>query len=91
MAARVEALCGGRPNHIWNRESCRLQHPGHNSSDNSNDFNPLWVGDTIYSSLGPEWTCDRFRLRHKSQQVKQIVKTTAWTSSPLRHLRCRHL
>jgi tricorn protease len=42
--------------------------------DNSNDFNPMWVGDTIYFLSDRNGPVTLFAYDIKSQQVKQIVK-----------------
>src|SRR6267143_1016301 len=42
--------------------------------DNSNDFNPMWVGDTIYFLSDRNGPVTLFAFDVKSQQVKQIVK-----------------
>jgi tricorn protease len=42
--------------------------------DNSNDFNPMWVGETIYFLSDRNGPVTLFAYDLKSQQVKQIVK-----------------
>jgi tricorn protease len=42
--------------------------------DNSNDFNPMWVGDTIYFLSDRDGPVTVFSYDLKSQLVKQIVK-----------------
>lgn len=42
--------------------------------DNSNDFNPMWVGDTIYFLSDRNGPNTLFAYDIKSQQVKEIVK-----------------
>ena len=42
--------------------------------DNSNDFNPMWVGDTIYFLSDRNGPVTLFAYDIKSQQVQQIVK-----------------
>jgi tricorn protease len=42
--------------------------------ENSNDFNPMWVGDTIYFLSDRNGPVTLFAYDVKSQQVKQIVK-----------------
>ena len=42
--------------------------------DNSNDFNPMWVGDTIYFLSDRNGPVTLFAYDTKSQQVKQVVK-----------------
>ncbi|MGC0778240.1 MAG: hypothetical protein WCD68_13615, partial [Candidatus Acidiferrum sp.] len=42
--------------------------------ENSNDFNPMWVGDTIYFLSDRNGPVTLFAYDIKSQQVKQIVK-----------------
>lgn len=42
--------------------------------ENSNDFNPMWVGDTIYFLSDRKGPVTLFAYDIKSQQVKQIVK-----------------
>ncbi|MBZ5655661.1 MAG: PDZ domain-containing protein [Acidobacteriia bacterium] len=42
--------------------------------DNSNDFNPMWVGDTIYFLSDRNGAVTLFVYDLQSQQVKQVVK-----------------
>ncbi len=42
--------------------------------DNSNDFNPLWIGDTIYFLSDRDGPVTLFAYDVKSQQVKPVVK-----------------
>jgi tricorn protease len=42
--------------------------------ENSNDFNPMWVGDTIYFLSDRNGPVALFAYDVKSQQVKQIIK-----------------
>jgi tricorn protease len=42
--------------------------------DNSNDFNPMWVGDTIYFLSDRNGPVTLFSYDLKSRQVKQVVK-----------------
>jgi len=42
--------------------------------DNSNDFNPMWVGDTIYFLSDRSGPVTVFAYDIKSQQVRQVVK-----------------
>jgi len=42
--------------------------------DNSNDFNPMWVGDTVYFLSDRNGPVTLFSYDVKSQQVKQVVK-----------------
>jgi tricorn protease len=42
--------------------------------DNSNDFNPMWVGDTIYFLSDRNGPVTLFAYNTKSKQVKQVVK-----------------
>jgi len=42
--------------------------------DNSNDFNPMWVGDTIYFLSDRNGPVRLFAYDVKSQEVKQLVK-----------------
>ena len=42
--------------------------------DNSNDFNPMWVGDTIYFLSDRSGPVALFAYDTKSREVKQVVK-----------------
>ena len=42
--------------------------------DNSNDFNPMWVGDTVYFLSDRNGAVTLFAYNTKSKQVKQLVK-----------------
>lgn len=42
--------------------------------DNSNDFNPMWVGDTVYFLSDRNGPVTLFAYDIKSQRVKEIVK-----------------
>src|SRR6266568_4957033 len=42
--------------------------------DNSNDFNPMWVGDTVYFLSDRNGPVTVFAYDTKSKQVKQVVK-----------------
>ena len=44
--------------------------------DNSNDFNPVWVGDTIYFLSDRNGPVTLFAYDTKSQQVKQVVQNS---------------
>jgi tricorn protease len=46
--------------------------------NNSNDFNPLWVGDTIYFLSDRNGPVTLFSYDLKSGEVKQIVKNTGF-------------
>jgi tricorn protease len=42
--------------------------------DNSNDFNPMWVGDTVYFLSDRNGPVSLFAYDTKSKQVKQVIK-----------------
>jgi len=44
--------------------------------DNSNDFNPMWVGDTVYFLSDRNGSITLFAYDTKSKQVKQIVQNS---------------
>src|SRR5712691_5877161 len=44
--------------------------------DNSNDFNPMWVGDTIYFLSDRNGPVSLFAYDTKSKQVTEVVKNT---------------
>jgi tricorn protease len=44
--------------------------------DNSNDFNPMWVGDTVYFLSDRNGPITLFAYDTKSQQVKQVVQNS---------------
>jgi tricorn protease len=44
--------------------------------DNSNDFNPMWVGDTVYFLSDRNGPITLFAYDTKSQQVKQLVQNS---------------
>jgi tricorn protease len=46
--------------------------------ENSNDFNPMWVGDTVYFLSDRNGPVTLFAYDVKSQQVKQLVKNNGF-------------
>jgi len=44
--------------------------------DNSNDFNPMWVGDTVYFLSDRNGPITLFAYDTKSKQVKQVVQNS---------------
>ena len=53
--------------------------------DNSNDFNPMWVGDRIYFLSDREGPVDVVLLRHEDQEGHARHREPwAWTSNRLR-------
>ncbi len=46
--------------------------------DNSNDFNPMWVGDTIYFLSDRKGPVALFAYDTKSKQVKQLVQNSGF-------------
>jgi tricorn protease len=65
---------GGQTKPIWiaNLNDSRVE--AKIPRENSNDFNPMWVGDTIYFLSDRNGPVTLFSYDVKTQQVKQIVK-----------------
>jgi tricorn protease len=65
---------GGQTKSIWIASLADSSIQAIIPRDNSNDFNPMWVGDTIYFLSDRYGPVTLFAFDLKSQQVKQIVK-----------------
>jgi tricorn protease len=67
---------GGQTKPIWiaslNDSSVTAKIP----RDNSNDFNPMWVGDTIYFLSDRRGPVALFAYDTKSKQVRQVVQNS---------------
>jgi len=65
---------GGQTKPIWIANLADSSIAAKIPRENSNDFNPMWVGDTIYFLSDRNGPVTLFAYDIKSQQVKQIVK-----------------
>ncbi len=65
---------GGQTKPIWIANLTDSNVDAKIPRDNSNDFNPMWVGDTIYFLSDRNGPVTLFSYDVKTQQVKQIVK-----------------
>jgi len=65
---------GGQTKPIWIANLADSSIEAKIPRENSNDFNPMWVGDTIYFLSDRNGPVTLFAYDIKSQQVKQIVK-----------------
>ena len=65
---------GGQTKPIWIAKLSDSSIEAKIPRDNSNDFNPMWVGDTIYFLSDRNGPITLFAYDIKSQQVKQLVK-----------------
>ena len=65
---------GGQTKPIWIANLADSSIQATIPRDNSNDFNPMWVGDTIYFLSDRNGPVTLFAYDIKSQQVKQVVK-----------------
>ncbi len=65
---------GGQTKPIWIANLADSSIQATIPRDNSNNFNPMWVGDTIYFLSDRNGPVTLFAYDVKSQQVKQIVK-----------------
>jgi tricorn protease len=65
---------GGQTKPIWIANLADSSIQATIPRDNSNDFNPMWIGDTIYFLSDRNGPVTLFAYDIKSQQVKQIVK-----------------
>ncbi|HVH70744.1 MAG TPA: PDZ domain-containing protein, partial [Candidatus Dormibacteraeota bacterium] len=65
---------GGQTKPIWIANLSDSSVEGKIPRENSNDFNPMWVGDTIYFLSDRNGPVTLFFYDMKSQQVKQSVK-----------------
>jgi len=68
---------GGQTKAIWIASLADSSTQATIPRDNSNDFNPMWVGDTIYFLSDRNGAVTLFSYDLKSQQVKQVVKNDA--------------
>ena len=65
---------GGQTKPIWIANLADSSIAAKIPRENSNDFNPMWVGDTVYFLSDRNGPVTLFAYDIKSQQVKQIVK-----------------
>ncbi|HKI12613.1 MAG TPA: PDZ domain-containing protein [Candidatus Acidoferrum sp.] len=65
---------GGQTKPIWVANLADSSIEAKIPRENSNDFNPMWLGDTIYFLSDRNGPVTLFAYDIKSQQVKQIVK-----------------
>src|SRR5437867_2797732 len=64
---------GGQTKSIWIVNLADSSLEANIPRDNSNDFNPMWVGDTIYFLSDRNGPVALFAYDRKSKQVKQVV------------------
>ena len=65
---------GGQTRPIWIANLADSNIEAKIPRDNSNDFNPMWVGDTVYFLSDRNGPVTLFAYDTKSKQVKQVVK-----------------
>ena len=65
---------GGQTKPIWIADLTDSSVDAKIPRENSNDFNPMWVGDTIYFLSDRNGPVTLFSYDVKTKQVKQIVK-----------------
>jgi tricorn protease len=65
---------GGQSKPIWIANLADSSIQATIPRENSNDFNPMWVGDTVYFLSDRNGPVTLFAYDVKSQQVKQLVK-----------------
>ena len=65
---------GGQMRPIWIANLADSSIEARIPRDNSNDFNPMWVGDTVYFLSDRNGPVTLFAYDTKSKQVKQVVK-----------------
>ena len=65
---------GGQAKPIWIADLSDSSIQAKVPRENSNDFNPMWVGDTVYFLSDRNGSVTLFAYDVKSQQVKQLVK-----------------
>ena len=65
---------GGQTRPIWIANLADSSIEARIPRDNSNDFNPMWVGDTVYFLSDRNGPVTLFAYDTKSKQVKQVVK-----------------
>ena len=76
VAAGMEALSRRTDDADLDRGARRFPHRDSIPRDNSNDFNPMWVGDTIYFLSDRNGPVTLFAYDTKSKQVTEVVKNT---------------
>jgi len=67
---------GGQTRPIWIANLADSSVEAAIPRDNSNDFNPIWVGDTVYFLSDRNGPITLFAYDTKSKQVKQLVQNT---------------
>ena len=65
---------GGQTKPIWIANLADSSIEAKIPRDNSNDFNPMWVGDTIYFLSDRQGPVTLFVYDTKSREVKQVLK-----------------
>jgi len=68
---------GGQTRPIWIAKLSDSSIEATIPRDNSNDFNPMWVGDTIYFLSDRNGPVTLFAYDTRSHEVKQLVKNDA--------------
>src|SRR5262249_21940822 len=67
---------GGQTRPIWIANLADSSVEAAIPRDNSNDFNPIWVGDTVYFLSDRNGPITLFAYDTKAKQVKQLVQNT---------------
>jgi len=67
---------GGQTKPIWIADLSDSSVQAKIPRDNSNDFNPMWVGDTVYFLSDRNGPVTLFAYDTKSQQVKQVIQNS---------------
>ncbi len=65
---------GGQTRPIWIAKLSDSSIEAKIPRDNSNDFNPMWVGDTVYFLSDRNGPVSLFAYDTRSREVKQVVK-----------------
>jgi tricorn protease len=69
---------GGQTRLIWIAKLSDSSVEGHIPRENSNDFNPMWIGDDIYFISDRNGPNTLFSYDTRSKQVKQLIKNTGF-------------
>jgi len=67
---------GGQTTPIWISNLSNSSVQAKIPRDNSNDFNPMWVGDTVYFLSDRNGPVTLFAYDTRSQQVRQVVQNS---------------
>ena len=65
---------GGQTRPIWLANLADSSIEAKIPRDNSNDYNPMWIGDTVYFLSDRNGPVTIFAFNLKSKQVKQVVQ-----------------